>query len=158
MLNLRLDSETLNGLLRVNLLVDAEIIRENLERLGLGNNSKKTLQQTCHLQQIKGLWYILHFKEVFHILNKEVFWSLGDIERRNKIARLLNRWGLLEVEDPRKLNDSPYGKYQFDYDANVYKIKHIEKLNYELKSKCDTDIFARLIELQTQKEQNEEKE
>jgi len=75
-------------------------IRETLTRIGIANNSKKELYQTCHILHKKGRYYIVHFKELFLLDGKESTFSEDDLLRRNTIANLLEDWDLLKILNP----------------------------------------------------------
>ena len=80
-------------------------IKETLTRIGIANNRKKTLTQTCHILQKQGKYYIVHFKEMFMLDGKESTFSEEDRLRRNTIIGLLEDWGLLEVVKPEMIDD-----------------------------------------------------
>ena len=72
-------------------------IVETLTRLGVASNLNKTLYQSCHILHKQGHYAIMHFKEMFALDGKVATLSDEDIARRNKIAALLEEWGLLEI-------------------------------------------------------------
>ncbi|UTS51964.1 endoribonulcease translational repressor of early genes [Synechococcus phage BUCT-ZZ01] len=77
-------------------------IRETLSRIGISSRKDKTLYQSCHILHKRGEYYILHFKEMFLLDNKESNISEEDVKRRNCIAWLLEAWGLLTIVDKDK--------------------------------------------------------
>jgi len=95
-------------------------IKETLERIGISSNN--TLYQSCHIlhktYNNTSVYAIVHFKEMFLFDGKESTLTQEDITRRNSIAALLQKWGLLKLKE--------------DYDANIvfnfevipYKDKH----------------------------------
>jgi hypothetical protein len=77
-------------------------IKETLTRIGVASKKDNTLYQSCHILHKQGLYYIIHFKELFALDGKETNISTSDIERRNTIAILLQDWNLLKVVDAEK--------------------------------------------------------
>lgn len=75
-------------------------VRETLTRIGVASRKDKTLYQSCHILHKQGRYFIVHFKELFALDGKEANISTGDIERRNTIAKLLQDWGLLKINNP----------------------------------------------------------
>lgn len=77
-------------------------IKETLTRIGVASRKDKILYQSCHILHKQGRYFIVHFKELFALDGKEANISVGDIERRNTIASLLEEWGLLKINNPSK--------------------------------------------------------
>lgn len=80
-------------------------IKETLTRIGISNNKKKVLVQSCHILHKRGRYWILSFKELFQLDNKPYELTDEDIQRRNLIVHLLSAWGLLNVIDEEKIED-----------------------------------------------------
>lgn len=80
-------------------------IKETLTRIGVASKKDNILYQSCHILHKKGLYYIIHFKELFALDGKETNISTSDIERRNTIAFLLQDWNLLKVIDAEKFQN-----------------------------------------------------
>lgn len=74
-------------------------VRETLTRIGVASKKDKTLYQSCHILHKQGRYFIVHFKELFALDGKEANITTGDIERRNTIAKLLQDWGLLAINN-----------------------------------------------------------
>jgi len=72
-------------------------VKETLTRIGVASKKDKKLYQSAHILHKQGRYFIVHFKELFILDNKESNISVSDIERRNAIALLLEDWGLLTV-------------------------------------------------------------
>lgn len=72
-------------------------IRETLSRIGVASKKDMKLYQTCNILHKRGKYYLVHFKEIFAIEGKEHSLTLSDVARRNKIASLMQEWGLCEV-------------------------------------------------------------
>ena len=83
-------------------------IRERLTRIGVASRKEKKLYQSCHILHKKGKYYIVHFKELFALDGKQANITKNDIERRNRITKLLFDWGLInlgvEITDIAPLN------------------------------------------------------
>lgn len=72
-------------------------VKETLTRIGVASKKEKKLYQSVNLLHKQGRYYLVHFKELFILDNKDSNISVGDIDRRNAIALLLEDWGLLKV-------------------------------------------------------------
>ena len=46
---------------------------------------------------IRDRYYIVHFKELFALDGKKANLSENDLQRRNRIIKLLSDWGLVEI-------------------------------------------------------------
>lgn len=79
-------------------------IKETLTRIGVASKKDNILYQSCHILHKQGRYYLVHFKELFALDGKETNISVGDIERRNTIAVLLQDWGLLKIVDINKVS------------------------------------------------------
>lgn len=75
-------------------------VKETLTRIGIASNKNKTLYQSCHILHKRGMYGILHFKELFILDNKKTDINETDIERRDYIVKLLADWKLLTVANP----------------------------------------------------------
>ncbi len=73
------------------------VIMETLERIGMVSLHNKTLFQSCHILQKRGKFYIVHFKEMYALDNKECTLSIEDVAIRNLITTLLVKWGMVEL-------------------------------------------------------------
>ena len=72
-------------------------VRETLTRIGVASRKEKKLYQSCHILHKKGQYYIVHFKELFALDGKKANLSENDVQRRNRIIKLLSDWGLVEI-------------------------------------------------------------
>ena len=85
-------------------------VRETLTRIGVASRKEKKLYQSCHILHKQGRYYIVHFKELFALDGKHANLTINDVQRRNRITRLLADWGLIsivkesDVEDIAPLN------------------------------------------------------
>jgi hypothetical protein len=72
-------------------------VRETLTRIGVASRKERKLYQSCHILHKKGKYYIVHFKELFALDGKPANITKNDVERRNRIAKLLFDWGLVDL-------------------------------------------------------------
>ena len=72
-------------------------VRETLTRIGVASRKEKKLYQSCHILHKQGRYFIVHFKELFALDGKHANLTVNDVQRRNRIARLLSDWGLISV-------------------------------------------------------------
>lgn len=80
-------------------------IRETLTRIGVASRKEKKLYQSAHILHKQGRYYITHFKELFALDGKKANLTVNDIQRRNRIVKLLFDWGLIDVVNPEMIND-----------------------------------------------------
>jgi hypothetical protein len=97
----------LNTLVEVRLKNDDDFlkIRETLTRIGVASRKDKTIYQSCHILHKQGKYYIVHFKELFSLDGKPSNFGDEDKGRRNTIANLIAEWGLVELVDPKSIED-----------------------------------------------------
>ena len=72
-------------------------VRETLTRIGVASRKEKKLYQSCHILHKQGRYYIVHFKELFALDGKHANLTINDVQRRNRITRLLSDWGLISI-------------------------------------------------------------
>ena len=80
-------------------------VRETLTRIGVASRKEKKLYQSCHVLHKQGRYYITHFKELFALDGKHANLTVNDVQRRNRITRLLSDWGLITVVDQESISD-----------------------------------------------------
>jgi hypothetical protein len=80
-------------------------VRETLTRIGVASRKEKKLYQSCHILHKRGKYYIVHFKELFALDGKIANLSANDVQRRNRIARLLSDWGLIDIVNQDSIED-----------------------------------------------------
>jgi|TARA_Y100000289_G_scaffold12477_1_gene11629 hypothetical protein len=80
-------------------------VRETLTRIGVASRKEKKLYQSCHILHKQGKYYIVHFKELFALDGKRANLTVNDVQRRNRIVRLLCDWGLVSVLDEERVSD-----------------------------------------------------
>ena len=100
-------------------------VRETLTRIGVASRCERKLFQSCHILHKQGKYYIVHFKELFLLDGKSSDFSDNDLQRRNRITKLLSDWGLVDVVDETLIEDA----------SSISQIKilpHKEKAEWEL--------------------------
>ena len=80
-------------------------VRETLTRIGVASRKEKKLYQSCHILHKQGKYYIVHFKELFALDGKHANLTSNDVQRRNRITRLLADWGLISVVKDESVTD-----------------------------------------------------
>ena len=90
---------------RLNEPDDLLKVRETLTRIGVASRKEKKLYQSCHILHKQGKYYIVHFKELFALDGKYANLTVNDVQRRNRITRLLVDWGLIDVVIEEAIQD-----------------------------------------------------
>ena len=80
-------------------------VRETLTRIGVASRKERKLYQSCHILHKQGKYYIVHFKELFALDGKYANLTVNDVQRRNRITRLLADWGLIHVVSEESIQD-----------------------------------------------------
>mgnify|MGYP003335278930 CR=1 FL=1 len=80
-------------------------VRETLTRIGVASRKEKKIYQSCHILHKQGKYFIVHFKELFALDGKHANITVNDIQRRNRIAKLLSDWKLVEIANQSYLDD-----------------------------------------------------
>lgn len=80
-------------------------VRETLTRIGVASRKEKKLYQSAHILHKQGKYYIVSFKELFALDGKYANLTVSDIQRRNRIIKLLYDWGLISVVYPELITD-----------------------------------------------------
>lgn len=118
----------IDDLVEVNLYKEDDFlkIKETLTRIGVSSKKEKKLFQSCHILHKRGKYYIVHFKELFWLDGLESDFDDEDMARRNKICKLLEEWGLLEIVNKKMVEEPliPLNRIKI--------IKHSEKDEWEL--------------------------
>ena len=107
-------------------------VRETLTRIGVASRNEKKLYQSCHILHKQGKYYIVHFKELFLLDGKNSDFSDNDLQRRNRITKLLSDWGLVDIVNEGMIEDA----------SSISQIKilpHKEKAEWELIPKYSMD-------------------
>jgi len=81
-------------------------VRETLTRIGVASRKEKKLYQSCHILHKQGRYYIVHFKELFALDGKRANLFLNDVQRKNRIAQLLQDWGLVKIVNTDQVADA----------------------------------------------------
>ena len=97
-----------NEMVEVNLKEPDDFlkVRETLTRIGVASRKERKLYQSCHILHKKGQYYIVHFKELFALDGKKANLSENDLQRRNRIIKLLSDWGLVEIVKEDEVKDA----------------------------------------------------
>ena len=80
-------------------------VRETLTRIGVASRKEKKLYQSCHILHKQGKYFIVHFKELFALDGKHANLTVNDVQRRNRISKLLADWGLVEIVNEESASD-----------------------------------------------------
>ena len=80
-------------------------VRETLTRIGVASRKEKKLYQSCHILHKQGRYFIVHFKELFALDGKYANLTVNDVQRRNRIVKLLSDWGLISVANEESICD-----------------------------------------------------
>tara|TARA_B100000073_G_scaffold337871_1_gene334314 strand:- start:3600 stop:4025 length:426 start_codon:yes stop_codon:yes gene_type:complete len=80
-------------------------VRETLTRVGVASRKERKLYQSCHILHKRGKYYIVHFKELFALDGKPTNITSNDVQRRNRIAKLLSDWGLVDITRAEEAED-----------------------------------------------------
>lgn len=120
----------IKGFIEVELVGDSFLkVQETLSRIGIASYTKEEIYQSCHILYKRGKYYIVHFKEMFLLDGKQSTFDSNDLLIRNKIATLLEEWGLVKIVDPSNRVSS-------NVKINNLKIlKYSNKGNWKLKTK-----------------------
>jgi len=81
-------------------------VRETLTRIGIASRKEKKLYQSCHILHKQGRYYIVHFKELFALDGKRANLFLNDVQRKNRVAQLLQDWGLVKIANIDQVADA----------------------------------------------------
>jgi hypothetical protein len=104
-------------------------IKETLTRIGISSKKEyNTLFQSCHILHKQGMYFIVHFKELFLLDGKPSNLTHDDVCRRNSIATLLSDWGLLNIVNPNQAKDKATLRH-------IKIISHKDKREWNLESK-----------------------
>jgi hypothetical protein len=124
-------NDFLDNLIEVRIAEEEDFlkIKETLTRIGVASRKEKKLYQSCHIFHKQGKYYIVHFKEMFAIDGKPSNFSEEDKGRRNKIAELLQDWGLLKVVESDRIKEPLASMSQIKI------INHKEKNDWTLEAK-----------------------
>lgn len=126
-----------NKLLEIRLLVDQKVIEETLTRIGIVDKKKNIIYQSCHLLKHFNSFYLAHFKQLFVLSTGKNGYpgfgnvSLEDIQRRNSIAFLLIKWGMIQlVGAPDEIEP---------HTTKIEVVPYKEKYNYRLVKKFNIE-------------------
>ena len=116
-------------------------VRETLTRIGVASRKEKKIYQSCHILHKQGRYFLVHFKELFALDGKHANLTINDVQRRNRITRLLSDWGLISIlkeesiQDIAPLNQIKVLPYK---DKNEWKLE--QKYNIGKKNKVEETV------------------
>lgn len=115
-----------------------KIIRETLSRIGIANKKNKVIYPTAYLIEDDEGFIIAHFKEIFPLINENATADINDedLERRNTIVKLLEKWELLSIDEDIDSQD----RFVF---ILPFKDKRYWKINHKLNLKTFDRIYQR---------------
>lgn len=120
----------------INLKSDFLVVAETISRMGVLVGDK-IVNQTCHLFHSRGKYYVVHFMELFSMMDfkcnetideNKIHMNDEDFERRNTIIYLLTNWKLIEPVNMEYVLENK-GRQK------IFVVPFKDKANYELKSK-----------------------
>jgi len=114
-------------------------VRETLSRIGVASRKDKILYQSCHILHKQGRYFIVHFKELFALDNKQADLTDNDLQRRNTIAKLLVDWGLVSIINAHLYKD-------FAPLSQIKIISYKEKNDWDLQTKYNIGKKKKLID------------
>ena len=104
------------------------VVKETLQRVGISSKHEKKLYQSAHILHKSGKYYIISYKELFALDGKYCTLTEDDVRRRNRIAKLLSDWGLVNIVIPEQIEDmAPL--------SLIKVLTYKERQDYELVSK-----------------------
>ena len=104
------------------------VVKETLQRVGISSKHEKKLYQSAHILHKSGKYYIISYKELFALDGKYCTLTEDDVRRRNRIAKLLSDWGLVNIVRPEQIEDmAPL--------SLIKVLSYKERQDYELVSK-----------------------
>ena len=80
-------------------------VRETLTRIGVASRKEKKIYQSCHILHKQGRYFVVHFKELFALDGKHANLTVNDVQRRNRITKLLSDWGLIGIVKEESVAD-----------------------------------------------------
>ena len=116
-------------------------VRETLTRIGVASRKEKKLYQSCHILHKQGKYFIVHFKELFALDGKFANLTINDVQRRNRITRLLSDWGLISILKEESIQDiAPLNQIKVLHykDKNEWKLE--QKYNIGKKNKVEETV------------------
>jgi hypothetical protein len=81
------------------------LAKETLTRIGVASRYKKELYQTAHILYKNSKYYLVHFKFMFVLDNRNATITVNDLERLHTISHLLEQWGLVKIKNPAQIED-----------------------------------------------------
>jgi len=120
-------NEKVNGI-EVELKSHFNVVRETLERVGIVNKKTNTLYPSCYLLHKKNKYYIIHFKNLFLLDGRKSNYDEQDNLRQTAIAKLMERWGLVDIVSKENVVESE--QYPF-----LFVLSHEQKDKFKIEHK-----------------------
>ncbi len=114
-------------MIKIKICKDEAIIIETLERLGIGNRQMKTMYPSVYLKRTINGYALFHFKELMESDGLTVNITEEDINRRNSIIKLLEKWNLIKIDD-----ESFPKEFETVF---VYVLSYVEKVEWKISHK-----------------------
>lgn len=113
-------------------------VRETLSRIGIESRlyDKKVLYQTANILQKRGMYRIVHFKELFGLDGRVMNIDERDNKRVNSIAKWLQSWNITKI-----LGDEPEDYYKSISKSGLKIIKYSDLSEYTLKQKYKVGVI-----------------
>jgi len=95
--------------IKVDLNEHFSVVRESLDRIGIAHKGKKTIIPLCYIlhrtnyETTQSEYYIIHYKKLFKMDGAKIYITKEDEIKEASIARLLEKWGLVKIENKTEL-------------------------------------------------------
>lgn len=73
-------------------------VMETLSRIGDVGDEYGKLYQTCFILHKRNRYFIIHYKGLESLDGKDVVFDIEDFQKEVKVAKLLEKWGLLKIK------------------------------------------------------------
>lgn len=97
--------------IKVFISSDYPVVCETLERIGIINHKEKKIYPSCYCYKTdekvddKDVYVLAHFKELFLLQGKVSTFDESDEARLKTIAYFLDKWGVVKVCNPDKIQE-----------------------------------------------------
>ena len=81
-------------------------VRETLTRIGVASRKEKKLYQSCHILQARQILYRSLQRTLCSRWKEGKSFFENDVQRRNRVTQLLSDWGLVNIVDKERVQDS----------------------------------------------------
>lgn len=124
------------------------VVKETLSRIGLKSRkeNESVLHQSCHILSKRDRLFIVHFKELFALDGKKSTMDESDIMRRNTIAKMIESFGLVQIQNPEIIGDNYVEPSKAISKGFVHLIRHRDKEKWSLVPKYNIGKYKRKVE------------